>query len=140
LGGRLDLAPDVGDFLGLLANRHSKAIADRLLTLAAAYVPGLPVLALETDLGVERYLGDLGRSDHIPFWEAGFASVLWTDTADFRNPHYTAQATRRRASITHSSPGHETGAGTGGGAGAGDGDIAERFLLEARGLARISSH
>jgi Zn-dependent M28 family amino/carboxypeptidase len=82
------VAPDVGDFLGLLANRRSNAIAEDLLALAATYVPRFPVLALKMYLGIEKYIGHLHRSDHAPFWEAGIASVLWTDTADFRNPHY----------------------------------------------------
>jgi Zn-dependent M28 family amino/carboxypeptidase len=30
----------------------------------------------------------LHRSDHSPFWRAGIPAVLWTDTAEFRNPHY----------------------------------------------------
>ncbi len=81
-------APDVGDFLGLLANRHSNAIAESLLTLAATYVPQFPVIALKTYLGIERFFGHLLRSDHAPFWEAGIASVMWTDTSEFRNPHY----------------------------------------------------
>jgi Zn-dependent M28 family amino/carboxypeptidase len=81
-------APDVGDFLGLLANRRSNPVAEGLLTLAATYVPHCPVLALKTYLGVERFIGHLLRSDHAPFWKAGVASVLWTDTAEFRNPHY----------------------------------------------------
>jgi Zn-dependent M28 family amino/carboxypeptidase len=81
-------APDVGDFLGLLANRYSNAVAENLLTLAATYVPQFPVLALKIYLGVERYFGDLLRSDHTPFWEAGIASLMWTDTSEFRNPHY----------------------------------------------------
>jgi Zn-dependent M28 family amino/carboxypeptidase len=81
-------APDVGDFLGLLANRSSNAIAEKLLALAATYVPQLPVVALKVFLGIEKYLGHLRRSDHAPFWEAGMASIMWTDTADFRNPHY----------------------------------------------------
>jgi Zn-dependent M28 family amino/carboxypeptidase len=81
-------APDVGDFLGLLANRHSNAIAESLLALAAAYVPQSPVLALKVYLGVERYFSHLLRSDHAPFWEAGIPSILWTDTSEFRNPHY----------------------------------------------------
>ena len=38
-------APDVGDFLGLLANGRSNAIAEDLLALAATYVPQFPVLA-----------------------------------------------------------------------------------------------
>jgi len=31
---------------------------------------------------------DLLRSDHAPFWRAGMAGLMWTDTADLRNPHY----------------------------------------------------
>jgi Zn-dependent M28 family amino/carboxypeptidase len=81
-------APDVGDFLALLANRHSNAIADHLLTLAATYVSRTPVLALNIYLGIEKYFGHLLRSDHAPFWEAGIPSVMWTDTSEFRNPHY----------------------------------------------------
>ena len=81
-------APDVGDFLALLANRHSNAIAENLLSLAATYVPQSPVLALKIYFGIERFFGHLLRSDHAPFWQAGMASLMWTDTANFRNPHY----------------------------------------------------
>jgi Zn-dependent M28 family amino/carboxypeptidase len=81
-------APDVGDFLGLLANRHSNAIAEDLITLAATYIPQWPVLALKIYLGLEKFFGHLLRSDHTPFWEARIPAIMWTDTADFRNPHY----------------------------------------------------
>jgi Zn-dependent M28 family amino/carboxypeptidase len=81
-------APDVGDFLALLANRHSNAIAEDLLTLAATYVPDPPVLALKIYLGIETFFGHLLRSDHAPFWNAGIPSLMWTDTSEFRNPHY----------------------------------------------------
>jgi len=27
-------------------------------------------------------------SDHAPFWRAGLPALMWTDTAEFRNPHY----------------------------------------------------
>jgi Zn-dependent M28 family amino/carboxypeptidase len=81
-------APDVGDFLGLLANRRSNAVAEDLLKLAATYVPGSSVLALKIYLGIERFFGHLLRSDHTPFWEAGIPAVMWTDTSEFRNPHY----------------------------------------------------
>ncbi len=80
--------PDVGDFLALLANSRSNTLAERLLQLAATYVPEPPVLALKIYLGVEKIFGHLLRSDHAPFWEAGIPAVMWTDTADFRNPHY----------------------------------------------------
>jgi hypothetical protein len=81
-------APDVGDFLALLANRRSNAIAEKLLTLAASYVPQSRVLALKIYLGIEKFFGHLLRSDHAPFWKAGIPSIMWTDTSEFRNPHY----------------------------------------------------
>jgi Zn-dependent M28 family amino/carboxypeptidase len=81
-------APSVGDFLALLANQRSNAIAENLLTLAATYVPQSHVLALKIYLGIEKYFGHLLRSDHAPFWEAGIPSIMWTDTSEFRNPHY----------------------------------------------------
>lgn len=82
------MAPDVGDFLAILTNRHSNPIAEELLTLAATYVPQPPVLALKSYLGIEKYFDHLLRSDHAPFWEAGIPAVMWTDTSEFRNPHY----------------------------------------------------
>ena len=82
------MAPDVGDFLGLLANGRSNAIAENLLTLAATYVPKFPVLALKMYLGIEKLLSHMLRSDHAPFWEAGIPALMWTDTSEFRNPHY----------------------------------------------------
>jgi Zn-dependent M28 family amino/carboxypeptidase len=81
-------APNTGDFLGLLANKESNAIAEDLITLAACYVPQLTVLALKIYLGLEKAFGDLNRSDHVPFWEAGIPGIMWTDTSEFRNPHY----------------------------------------------------
>jgi Zn-dependent M28 family amino/carboxypeptidase len=80
--------PDVGNFLALLANRRSHAVAESVLALAASYVPECPVLALKVYLGMERFVGHLLRSDHAPFWEAGIPAAMWTDTAEFRNPHY----------------------------------------------------
>jgi Zn-dependent M28 family amino/carboxypeptidase len=79
---------DVGDFLALLANRTSNRIAEDLLTLAACYVPQSIVVALKVYLGIERVFGNLNRSDHTPFWRAGIPCVMWTDTSEFRNPHY----------------------------------------------------
>jgi Zn-dependent M28 family amino/carboxypeptidase len=79
---------DVGDFLALLANSSSNAIAERLLALAARYIPATPVAALKVYLGLEGTFPHLTRSDHAPFWRAGIPAVMWTDTSEFRNPHY----------------------------------------------------
>ncbi len=81
-------ARDVGDFLALLANRSSNGIAEDLLRLAARYIADTPVGALKIYLGIERAFDHLNRSDHTPFWRAGISSIMWTDTSEFRNPHY----------------------------------------------------
>ena len=62
------IAPDVGDFLALIANQHSNATADKLITLAASYIPATQVLALKIYMGLEKWVGHLHRSDHAPFW------------------------------------------------------------------------
>jgi hypothetical protein len=82
------LVRNTGDFLGLIANSGSNAIAEDLLALAACYVPQFPVAALKVYLGMEKFFGHLTRSDHAPFWKAGIPSLMWTDTSEFRNPHY----------------------------------------------------
>jgi hypothetical protein len=84
----LPFAPDTGDFLALLANSGSNAIADKLMGLAARHVPDVPVLALQVWFGIEKAFAVLNRSDHAPFWRAGIPAIMWTDTAEFRNPHY----------------------------------------------------
>jgi hypothetical protein len=81
-------ARDVGDFLALLANRHSNGIAEDLLQLAACYIEDPPVAALKVYLGLERAFPHLNRSDHPPFWKAGIPRIMWTATSEFRNPHY----------------------------------------------------
>jgi hypothetical protein len=82
------LVPNTGDFLALLANSGSNAIGDNLMDLAASYVPRFPVLCLKAYMGLEKAFGDLNRSDHAPFWRAGIPALMWTDTSEFRNPHY----------------------------------------------------
>jgi hypothetical protein len=82
------LLPEAGDFLGLLADGRSRPLLTEVLT-AARRCPGAPPLvALKTYLGLERHLPVLHRSDHSPFWAARKPAVLWTDTAEFRTPHY----------------------------------------------------
>ena len=49
---------------------------------------GPRLLTLDTRFGVERLLFDLLRSDHVPFWKRGIPALMWTDTANFRNPNY----------------------------------------------------
>jgi Zn-dependent M28 family amino/carboxypeptidase len=80
--------PTVGNFLGLVGNRDSSRLAGNLLRQARSYSPDLPVISLQAYLGLERWVPALWRSDHAPFWKARIPALMWTDTAEFRNPNY----------------------------------------------------
>jgi hypothetical protein len=81
-------APTTGNFLGVLANAKSGRHMNGVLQNAKCYLPEFPTLGLHVLLGFEKHLPVLRRSDHAPFWQAGIPSVMWTDTSEFRNPHY----------------------------------------------------
>jgi hypothetical protein len=80
--------PTVGDFVALLRRLPSNAVVDAAVARARTLVPELGVLGVKFHLGAERWVPDAHRSDHAPFWRAGVPALLWTDTAEFRNPHY----------------------------------------------------
>ncbi len=82
------LARSTGDFLAIVANRTSNLILNEMVQTATTYVEELPVLGLKVFMGMERIFKDLRRSDHAPFWDAGYPAFMWTDTSEFRNPHY----------------------------------------------------
>lgn len=84
---RLD---DVGNFIGIIANRHSKHLADLVIKTGERVTPSLSIKALKVFFGLEKLFPHLLRSDHSPFWAAGVPALMWTDTAEFRNPHYHA--------------------------------------------------
>ena len=80
--------PTVGDFLALLANGKSAPLLKRIIATARGTIADLPVFGLEVRLGLEKMLPVLQRSDHVPFWAAKIPAVMWTDTSEFRDPHY----------------------------------------------------
>ncbi|MGV3724791.1 MAG: M28 family peptidase [Actinomycetota bacterium] len=80
--------PNTGDFLGLVANETSHPALDAALVQARTYAPDLPVYGLKLPPGAESAVADVLRSDHAPFWSAGIPALMWTDTAEYRNPHY----------------------------------------------------
>jgi hypothetical protein len=82
--------PTVGDFLGLVGTHRSQHLLDHALACAGhsvvpvqgLYLPDLPLRSMQ--LAVVHAF----RSDHAPFWEVGIPALMWTDTAEFRNPNY----------------------------------------------------
>ena len=79
--------PVTGDFLAVIANEGSRALAARFAQEAGH--AALPVVPLVVP-GNGELFGDTRRSDHAPFWDAGFPAIMLTDTTNFRNPHYHA--------------------------------------------------
>ncbi len=70
--------PTVGDFIGVVGNRNSKGLMQRLEAGIRAGC-SLPVVA--APLGISL-------SDHTSFWDEGYEAVMVSDTAFMRNPHY----------------------------------------------------
>ena len=78
--------PDVGNFIGLVANPSSQPLLKRVKKIFQS------VEGLETESLVLPANGwvfpDARLSDHSPFWDEGFPALLVTDTSFFRNPYY----------------------------------------------------
>lgn len=81
--GLPDFGP-VGDFLGIVG----EGIVDSLVEAAGKRVEGLKVKGLDIPFSLAQQVGDSLRSDHTPFWNAGYKVCMYTDTSHFRNPHY----------------------------------------------------
>ena len=80
-------APDIGNFLGVVANRTSESIMKKFQSVTAENVPELLVATYKVPFS--GYLMPETRfSDHSPFWDCGYPALMLTDTAMFRNPHY----------------------------------------------------
>jgi Zn-dependent M28 family amino/carboxypeptidase len=75
-----------GDFL-LVVNGESAAAAVTDMQKVAKDV-SLPIVNISLLAPLEISIDGLRRSDHAPFWDAGYPALFVTDTADFRNPHY----------------------------------------------------
>ncbi|HZI22105.1 MAG TPA: M28 family peptidase [Gemmatimonadales bacterium] len=79
--------PRTGDFLAAVGDTRSRALLEGFVAGAREAAPDLPVVAYRTRL--RGWLLPLTRlSDNASFWDAGYASLMLTDTAFLRNPHY----------------------------------------------------
>lgn len=76
-----------GNFLTNVANVNSNQLKESFDSCAASYVPDLRVISLAVS-GNGQIAPDLRRSDHAPFWDAGYQALMLTDGANLRNPNY----------------------------------------------------
>lgn len=76
-----------GNFITNVANTASSPLKQKFDQCAAAYVPALKVVSIETP-GNGEITQDLRRSDHAPFWDEDIQALMLTDGAEFRNHNY----------------------------------------------------
>jgi hypothetical protein len=76
-----------GNFLLVCGNTVSAALTTQYVNAATQYVPALRIISLNVP-GNGQTVPDLRRSDHAPFWDAGYKALMLTDGADTRNFHY----------------------------------------------------
>lgn len=79
--------PKTGDFIALIGNWQTIPSLWRFRrAFRSAGVNGVWLPMIQQG----QLLPDTRRSDHAPFWDAGYNAVMVTDTANLRNPHYHA--------------------------------------------------
>ncbi|WP_271253108.1 M28 family peptidase [Pseudanabaena sp. Chao 1811] len=82
--------PNTGDFIGLIGSIPT--IPD-LIHFQHHMKPVVPCEWLPAGWrGLA--IPDTRRSDHAPFWDAGYKALMITDTADMRNPYYHKSSDR----------------------------------------------
>jgi hypothetical protein len=85
----------VGDFLTIVGDKNSGALADSFCKQSQHESIALPYACLKAPLGFEEaahVMPDLLRSDHAPFWRENIPALLLTDSANFRYPFYHTHA------------------------------------------------
>ena len=87
------LYPDVGNFIGFVANIGSA----RLLWRARRAFKRRTSFPLQS-AAVPAAIPGVGWSDHWAFWQAGYPAMMVTDTAPFRYPGTTPPTTRPTSS------------------------------------------
>ncbi|MEA5462157.1 M20/M25/M40 family metallo-hydrolase [Leptothoe sp. PORK10 BA2] len=83
--GMAYLYPRTGDFIALIGNWRTIPMLwrfNRAFRGAGVNCAWLPMVQQGRPLPATR------RSDHAPFWDAGYNAIMVTDTAELRNPHY----------------------------------------------------
>ena len=75
--------PKVGNFIGFVANTHSRALLHRVLSIFRAQKE----IASE-GAALPAFIPGVAWSDQWSFWQHGYPGIMVTDTAPFRYPHY----------------------------------------------------
>lgn len=79
--------PRTGNFLACVGDGGSRELVRTFREAAAEASPDLPIVTLAVPLRGWP-VPATRRSDNASFWSEGYPSVMLTDTANLRNPHY----------------------------------------------------
>ncbi|MGB6300377.1 MAG: M28 family peptidase, partial [Rivularia sp. (in: cyanobacteria)] len=77
--------PDTGDFIALIGNLKTLPDLFRLRNSFRKSGTKSEFLPVANN---GRMISATRRSDHAPFWDAGYKAMMVTDTSFLRNPHY----------------------------------------------------
>jgi hypothetical protein len=75
--------PKVGDFIGFVANVHSRALLRRVIGLFRKHAK-IP----SEGAALPAFIPGVSWSDQWSFWRNGYSAIMVTDTAPFRYPYY----------------------------------------------------
>jgi len=75
--------PSVGNFIGFVANVHSRALLRRSIAFFRKHA-GIP----SEGAALPAFIPGVSWSDQCSFWQHGYPGIMITDTAPFRYPHY----------------------------------------------------
>jgi Zn-dependent M28 family amino/carboxypeptidase len=80
--------PDTGDFLLAIGNQNSATMAQEVVAMSSQYGTGKILGVIAPGDGAYFLSSVFMRSDHGLLWYRGIPALFFTDTANFRNPHY----------------------------------------------------
>jgi Zn-dependent M28 family amino/carboxypeptidase len=85
----------VGDFLAVIGDQNSGALADSFCNQCRLEAIQLPYACLQGAFSFEQaaqIMPDILRSDHAPFWRVNIPGLMLTDSANFRYPFFHTPA------------------------------------------------
>ncbi len=92
---RTDETLTIGNFLAVIGDQNSGALADSFCTQCQLDAIQLPYACLQGAFSYEQaaqIMPDILRSDHAPFWRVNIPGLMLTDSANFRYPFYHTPA------------------------------------------------
>ncbi|MFW9852492.1 MAG: M28 family peptidase [Candidatus Thorarchaeota archaeon] len=92
---KVKLFKSIGNFISIVSDKNSKQLGKAFCKNCKHEEIKLPYLWGKIPLRFEKiakWIKDILRADHAPFWRENIPALMITDTANFRNPYYHTEA------------------------------------------------